>query len=313
MFLPTSFLVVASSSLTMARSIGRRASNENVVLADCTGGQDSNDLASEVAYFSGTPNDTPDDIATVTTGQYHDWANTTTEAYFSDTGVIFKSVLIQNVTAGDYAGTGTNGYANFTCWQMDPTFLYTNENRNCFVMYDCNHLSHAASLPSATPSASSTPSSSASASSTSTSNSQLSVGAIVGLSIGVAVGAILLAGIAGFFLWRHWRSTKRNPPVAVVQETQFEKGLPDVPKGPSPVNPIWQGPGAREVQAPIQTPQVYHELHSDERPTEIFGDALRGELDATPSRVELHSQDLPPRYEHERVSPGAYGNFKGPV
>ncbi|KAI1138484.1 hypothetical protein F5Y05DRAFT_41174 [Hypoxylon sp. FL0543] len=294
----------------MARSIAPRDSNENVVLADCTGGQDSKDLASEVSYFTGTPDGTPDDIATVTTGQHHDWANTTTEAYFSDTSVKFKSVLIEHGNAGDYAGIGTNGYANFTCWQMEPTFLYIHENRSCFIKYDCNHLNGPVSLPSATPSASTTP---ASATSTPASGSQLSVGAIVGLSIGVAIGAILLAGIAGFFLWRHWRSTKQNPPVSVVQETSPEKGLPNVPKGPSPVNPIWQGPGAREVVTPIQTPQVYHELHSDERPAEIYGDALRGELDATPTRAELHSQDLPPRYEHEHVSPGAYGNFKGPV
>ncbi|KAI1411810.1 hypothetical protein F5Y13DRAFT_51421 [Hypoxylon sp. FL1857] len=297
----------------MAPNVGPRAQNENVVLADCTGGQDSNDLASEVSYFSGSPNSTPDDITTVSTGQHHDWANTTTEAYFSDTGVKFKSVLIEHGDAGDYAGMGTNGYANFTCWQMAPTFLYAHENRNCYVMYDCNHLSSPASLPSATPSVSNTPSSPASAS-TSDSGSHLSVGAIVGLSIGIACAAIALAGIAGFFLWRHWRSTKQNPAVAVVQERPPEKGLPDLPKGPSPVNAIWQGPGAREVVTPLQSPQVYHELHSDERPTEIYGDAIRGELDATPTRVELHSQDLPPRYEHEsQPSTGAYGNFKGPV
>ncbi|KAI0139538.1 hypothetical protein F4776DRAFT_594012 [Hypoxylon sp. NC0597] len=296
----------------MARNIGPRDHNENVVLADCTGGQDSSDLSSEVSYYSGTPDSTPDDVATVTTGQHRDWANTTTEAFFSDTGVKFKAVLIEHGDAGDYAGTGTNGYGNFTCWQMEPTLLYTRENRNCFIMYDCNHLNAPVTLPSATPST--TPSSIASASSTSSSSSHLSVGAIVGLSIGIAVGAIVLAGIAGFFLWRHWRSTKQNPAVAVVQESSPEKGLPDVPKGPSPVNAIWQGPGAREVVTPIQTPQVYHELHSDERPTEIYGDAIRGELDATPSRVELHSHDLPPRYEYEnQPSPGAYGNFKGPI
>lgn len=172
------------------------------------------------------------------------------------------------------------------------------------------------SLPSATPSTStSSTSSTSSASSTPTSSSGLSVGAIVGLSVGVAAGALILAGVAGLFVWRHYRSKNDAKVAAATQEKGPEGGASGQSKGKGKepqavVSPIWQGPGARE----LETPHVYHELHSNYLPAEAHGEALRGELDATPPRAELHSQDLPPRYSWENdPSPGAYGNFKGPI
>ncbi|KAI1371372.1 hypothetical protein F4677DRAFT_314022 [Hypoxylon crocopeplum] len=323
----TNLLAVAyASSITMAldtdHRIWARANNENVVLVDCTGEQNRSDLSSEVSYFSGVPDSTPDDIAPVTDGQHRDWANKTTSAYFTDTGVTFKSVLNEKGATGDYAGTGNNGYGNFTCWQTDSTYLYSHDNKNCFVMYDCNHLGAPVTLPTAaapgtstTPTASTSASASTSTSSTPIASSGLSVGAIVGLSIGVAAGVLILAVGAFLLFWRHSRAKKQAAAAAAAAASLQEKGPegtpPQVPpKGPQPATPIWQGPGARE----LESPQVYHELHDQYQPAEIQGQAIRGELEGTPTRAELHSHDLPPRYEDDNnVSNGAYGNFKGPI
>ncbi|OTA99413.1 hypothetical protein M426DRAFT_325127 [Hypoxylon sp. CI-4A] len=305
-------LLVASLP-AMASSLGlpARSSNnpENVILADCTRARNTSELSSEVSYFKGAPDDTPDDVAVVTTDRHQNWANTTTKAFFADTNTTFTAVLRERGDAGDYAGTGDNGYGTFTCWQMASTYLYTHTDKNCFVVYDCNHSGAPATLPpiSVTSDTSSTSESPASASSSS-SHSHLSAGAIVGLSIGVAVGAILLAGVAAIVVWRH-RNSKKEKAAASVQEKGLGGGASGLPKSPQSTTAIWQGPGARE----LETPHVVHELHSENRPVEIHGEALRGELDDT-GRVELHNQDLTPRYIHEEhVSPGAYGNFKGPV
>ncbi|KAI1764651.1 hypothetical protein GGR53DRAFT_493179 [Hypoxylon sp. FL1150] len=310
MYSLTHLLVVASASpVAMASSLWARASNENVILADCTGVDNTTDLSSECAYFSGTPDSSPDDISVVTGWSHQSWANRTTSAFFSDTSVTFTAVLGESGEAGDYAGTGTNGYANFTCWQMASTYLYTHINRNCYVVYDCNHLGAPATLPSASPStsATSTPTASATAAS-----SGLSTSAIVGLSVGVALGVLLFVGIAALLLWRHWRPNRESKAAAQLKEKGPESGPPGTPKPYQPVDPIWQGPGARE----LETPQFYHELSSDTYPVEAHGEAIRGELDGNSARVELHSHDLPPKYDHDHsidATAGAYGNFKGPV
>ncbi|KAI0884200.1 uncharacterized protein GGS22DRAFT_165109 [Annulohypoxylon maeteangense] len=322
----STILVVACASQTIARSTPRiwaRGAAENVILTNCTNPSNSSDKSSEVTYYTGNPDSTPDDISTVTTGQYWDWANKTTTGYFSDTGTKFVSVLNPKGQAGDYAGTGDNGYGNFTCWQTDSILVYTNNNRDCYVQYDCNHqgspasITAASSSSSATATAASSASASASASAASSSSSHLSVGAIVGLSIGAAAGAVLLAGLAAFFLWRHYQTKKANAASASSAEKGPETGVPPLPpKGPSPVNAIWQGPGAREME----TPNNHHELHNYDQPTEIYGEALRGELDGATRASELHNYDLPPRYDFETappapspVNPGAYGAFKGPI
>lgn len=126
----------------------------------------------------------------------------------------------------------------------------------------------------------------------------------------MAVGLLILIGIAGILVWRHLRSNKQSKAAAALKEKGPESGLPGTPKPFQPVNPIWQGPGARE----LETPQVYHELPNNDRPVEAHSEAIRGELDATPARVELHSYDLPPKYDNENNNTaGAYGNFKGPI
>ncbi|KAI2770437.1 hypothetical protein F4815DRAFT_450595 [Daldinia loculata] len=298
-------IACATPPRTLARDDSRP--KENVVLADCTGSQNSSQLSSEVSYFNQLPNNQPSDIAPVTDGQYRDWANTTTSAYFTDTGTTFKAVLGERGNAGDYAGIGNNGYANFSCWQMESTYLYSHDGKNCFATYECNHLTSPIPIPSASPPAATT---SSTATSTPTAGSGLSVGAIVGLSIGVAAGAILIAAVVAFLIWRHRRLKKKSEAATSPQDPRLEAGQTGTPKGPPLTNTIWQGPGARE----LETPQVYHELHNINRPVEIQSALVRSELDGPNTRVELHSHDLPPRYEFGNpISPEAYGCNKGPV
>ncbi|KAI5865317.1 hypothetical protein GGS23DRAFT_421503 [Durotheca rogersii] len=306
----------SSSSMALSTSSSRhrqqpRANIENVVLADCTGISDSSQLSSEVAYYTGAPDDTPDDISQVTSDQHLDWANKTTVAYFSNTGVSFISTLRPASTAGAYAGTGNNGYGNFTCWQMEPTLLYSRDDKNCVMRYDCNHM-NAPTQPTGTftaaggPAAAAT-SSDAAAVASNSSASGLSTGAIVGLSIGVAAAVIGFVGIAAFLVWRRRRAQRRSDEVAAAAAAvATEKKAPDAGGG-TPDSPL----------SAARADHVFYELHGEYQPAEIHGDALTGELDAPAAQLELHNQDLPPRYEarteEDHVRPGAYGAYKGPI
>ncbi|KAI1463353.1 uncharacterized protein F4812DRAFT_446631 [Daldinia caldariorum] len=304
-FITNLLIIACAAPPTLALDDSRP--NENVILADCTGSQNSSQLSSEVAYFRNSPNESPGGIAPVTDGQHRDWADNTTSAYFTDTGTTFKAVLGKRGNAGDYAGVGNNGYGNFSCWQMDSPYLYSHDDKNCFVAYECNHLTSPVPIPSASP-----PAATMSSSSTATPipESGLSVGAIVGISIGSAAGAILITAVAAFLIYRRWRLKKQGQAATNPQDPRLETGGPGTPKGPPLVNTIWQGPGVRELEAP----QVYHELHHVDRPVEIQSTLIRSELDGSTSRGELHSHDLPPRYEFGNpISPGAYGNQKGPI
>ncbi|KAI2608723.1 uncharacterized protein GGS25DRAFT_288479 [Hypoxylon fragiforme] len=310
-FFFTSLLLATTCAFSscMAASTGyrswKRENLENVALVDCTGVTNTSDFSSEASYFTGAPDDTPDDVAAVTSGQLRDWANATTPAYFISTGVTFKAVLGVRGSAGDLAGTATNGYGNFTCWQVNETYLYNHDDKNCYMVYDCNHQG-ALVLPTTSATASSNSTSAAS----STSRSGLSVGGIIGVSVGVGCGALIIFGGAAVLLWRRRGSKKQQAAGADADaNADNEKGFGDgsAPgNDPQLANPIWQGPGVRE----LETPEVYHELHSQYQPAEIHGEAVTGELDGSQTRVlELHSQDMPPRYDRESYAAahGAYG------
>jgi hypothetical protein len=115
--------------------------NEHVVLADCRDA--SNKVSSQMAYFPNQPNQYPQDVAVVNTanGQAALWVSTTTEGLFTDTGTTFTAVLGPKVADGEYAGTGNNGYGNFSCWQIYNQALYTYDNTTCSQVYDCDHRS----------------------------------------------------------------------------------------------------------------------------------------------------------------------------
>ncbi|KAI1080806.1 hypothetical protein F5B20DRAFT_539046 [Whalleya microplaca] len=278
----------------------RRDSGEHVVLADCKGSQNSSELSSEIAYFTSKPDDTPDDISVATSnGSYTQWADSTTSALFIDTGVTFTAKLGASGKTGDKAGTGNNGYGDFTCWQGDSSYLYSHNNKNCTMVYDCDHpASSSTSSASATATSSST--ASATTSSTASSGSSgLSVGAYVGMSIGVAIGAISLIGIAAFFLYRHWSSNKRGQPKdpeGAGQKPGFS-GRPD------------QSPqlAGSMVKTELETPPVVHELYAQPDPVEMHNDYVRGEMDGT-SRAELATPSSPPTYESPIIP---YGHQRG--
>ncbi|ROV99751.1 hypothetical protein VSDG_03113 [Cytospora chrysosperma] len=101
-----------------------RADAENVVLADCRSA--SGVLSSEMAYFGGSPDSTPDDTAIIDTSYNttQQWANATTSTLFSDTGTTFTAVLRPEVAQGDWAGTGDNGYGSLVCWERSLRDLY---------------------------------------------------------------------------------------------------------------------------------------------------------------------------------------------
>ncbi len=113
---------------------------EHVILADCKDNQ-SGSLSSQMAYFPSTPNGTPQDVAVVQTpqGQTALWASTTTKGLFTDTDTTFVAILGPKVDDGQFAGTGSNGYGNFTCWQQYSPNLYTYSGTTCSQVYDCNH------------------------------------------------------------------------------------------------------------------------------------------------------------------------------
>lgn len=123
------------------RSLYTRADAEHVVLADC---RTSNGVvSSEMAYFSGSPDSTPDDTAVVDTSYdtTQQWANATTSTLFSDTGTTFTAVLRPDVAQGDWAGTGNNGYGSFVCWETSFPNLYYDDavGTECSGVYDCDH------------------------------------------------------------------------------------------------------------------------------------------------------------------------------
>ncbi len=111
---------------------GRRAvpitTGEHVVLADCLG--PGTTVSSQMAYFPNNTGTKPQDVSVVSTpaGQAALWVSTNTSGLFTDTGVTFKAVLGPQGANGSFAGTGNNGYVNFTCWQRYSPNLYQYDN-----------------------------------------------------------------------------------------------------------------------------------------------------------------------------------------
>jgi len=112
---------------------------EHVVLADCR--SDDKSLSSQMAYFPGAPNGNPQDVAVVSTesGQARLWADQNTTGLFTDTGVTFTAKIGPLVEDGAFAGTGNNGYGNFSCFQIYVKNLYQYDGKECSQVYDCNH------------------------------------------------------------------------------------------------------------------------------------------------------------------------------
>ncbi|ROW04863.1 hypothetical protein VMCG_04886 [Cytospora schulzeri] len=146
---------------TRERLLYTRGHAEHVVLANCR--SPDGILSSEMASYTGSPQNTPDDIAIVDTSP--------------------------DVADGEWAGTGDNGYGSFVCWETSLPDSYYDEalGTECSGVYDCNH----EATPSVTPTSLATSTNSA-ASSHPPSRTGLSQGALIGLIIGCVTFFLLL-------------------------------------------------------------------------------------------------------------------------
>jgi hypothetical protein len=120
----------------------KRIENEHVVLADCR--DNGGVVSSQMAYFVGDPGPVPNDVAVVVTpaGQAALWVNANTSGLFTDTGVTFRANLGPRVEEGQFAGTGDNGYGNFSCYQQFVAQLYKyggSGGTTCNQVYLCDH------------------------------------------------------------------------------------------------------------------------------------------------------------------------------
>lgn len=116
-----------------------RNEGEHVVLADCR--DQSGVVSSQIAYFEKDPGPQPQDVAVVVTpaGQAALWVNANTSGLFTDTGVVFRATLGPRVDEGQFAGTGENGYGNFSCYQNYVKDLYIYAKTTCSQVYLCDH------------------------------------------------------------------------------------------------------------------------------------------------------------------------------
>ncbi|KAI0020208.1 hypothetical protein F4780DRAFT_385226 [Xylariomycetidae sp. FL0641] len=297
------FVNMACCSLRGA--LRTRADNEHVVLANCEDTH-SGQKSSEVAYYSGAPGRTPDDISVLSTADsgWQQWANRSFDAYFADSGVTFAGQLDGTATPGAQAGTASNGYWTFDCYYNATAGLYADANKTCDMVYDCDHL---ASSSTTTPTTSSSASASAPPSPTASSSGDLSAGAIVGISVGTAVGSIFLLGIAAAFLWRRYR---RSPPSSSSSSSAAEPSRKTLPEPPPP------HPYLHEADAGERPPA---EAPADSAPCELPGARDPAELASGPAGYDHRARwNMPPAYaaDEEAVrgfGVGAYGSQKGPV
>jgi len=265
-----------------------RNDSESVVLADCLDG--SGNLSSEMAYFPGAPGSKPQDVAVVATGanQSAIWTGATTSALFTDTGVVFTAVIGPEVSNRQYAGTGDNGYATFTCWQDYSTQLYRYDGTVCSQVYLCNH--QAAPSPTPTP----TGSSSNSTDSTSGSDQGLSAGAAAGIGVGVAA-AVIIAVAAGICFWIRRKRRSQSPTVDRTQSRRssgrfgrFGKIRSPVSSPTSPVAHVPNESLKNEVGVPYDT----HELAAQGPGHQGRDDPGLKELDGMP-RSEIDGRERP--------------------
>jgi hypothetical protein len=94
-----------------------------------------------MAYYTGTVGANPRDVAVVETapGQTALWVNSVTSGFFTTSTTTFTATIGPRVADGQFAGTGNNGYGNFSCYQSYVQNLYTYGNTICSQVYVCDH------------------------------------------------------------------------------------------------------------------------------------------------------------------------------
>ena len=98
-------------------------------------------LSSQMAYYSGGPDSSPEAHADVNSdrGKTVIWeGGKPVEGTFGD-GNVFTSVIDKPVGEGSYAGTGNNKFRSFFCYHNYRENLYTSNGKTCSSIYACNH------------------------------------------------------------------------------------------------------------------------------------------------------------------------------
>lgn len=285
--------------------------NEHVVLADCRAG-DTTVFSSQVAYFTGLPNDKPQDVAPVVTpaNQTRLWPANTTTAFFATTGTSFTAKLGPPVDLGAFAGTGFNDYANFTCWRRYQANLYKYDGAICAMSYDCTHEPMPdGTKPGPDPKSSTAPKSpdgsaapsvpGANGNNNGGSSEELSLGAMIGAIVGGVVGLAMVAGLIAFVViqGRRWRRQKDaldreagaillGPPKA-AQPAMGGEGMDKKdfynPSSPSPPPP----------PPPSMSPRPQYEVDGQWRGAEVHGTGVVRELDGAYIVPELDARGNP--------------------
>ncbi|KAL8298902.1 hypothetical protein RB597_007498 [Gaeumannomyces tritici] len=281
--------------------------NEHVVLADCRAGG-TTVFSSQVAYFSGIPNDKPQDVAPVVTpaNQTRLWPSNTTTAFFSTTGTSFTAKLGPPVGLGAFAGTGFNDYTNYTCWRRYQANLYKYDGAICAMSYDCTHEPMPNSTkPGPDPKSSTAPKSpdgsagpsapGANGNNKGGPSEELSLGAMIGAIVGGVVGLAMVAGLIAFVVIqrRRWRRQKdaldretetillaapKMTPTAVGGEAMGKKDFYKLSSPPPP---------------PSTSPRPHYEVDGQWRGAEVHGAGVVRELDGVYVVPELDARGSP--------------------
>ncbi|KAK4203199.1 hypothetical protein QBC40DRAFT_275200 [Triangularia verruculosa] len=253
------------SPRSLKHVIEKRIPGEHVVLADCR--DRKNVVSSQMAYYVGDPGPIPGDVAVVETppGQTALWVNTETSALFYNSNVTFKAVLGPKTGEGLFAGTGDNGYGNFTCWQRYKNNLYNyNNDTLCSQVYACNHDAVPAVLPSATPNEG---------------PSGLSQGAMIAIIVAV-VGSVLF-GIAMGVFWWYWRRTRQRQQATHAAEDGEPKATESEPSPPPPTYASAVQPRAPSIAPRFElAPGTLYEMDGQWYRVEMAADNSRYEMDA---------------------------------
>jgi hypothetical protein len=122
---------------------------EQNILANCV--DQDGVKSSQMAYFIGAVDSSPDAVATVPTapGQTRVWEGTgAVSATFQD-GDVFTVTIPHPVPNSAYAGAGSNNYGPFSCWYNYKPNVYNWGGNSCDMIYDCNHEAAPASTAAA--------------------------------------------------------------------------------------------------------------------------------------------------------------------
>lgn len=127
--------LLSSGLLALAWAITLRGLDEYVVLATCIG--DADVRTSQMAYFPGSPNASPNIVTETSHGQTSVWEGAATSGRFPY-GNVFTATIGSPVAQGEFAGTGKANQGSFSCWRNHRKNLYNWDEHICTGIYDCN-------------------------------------------------------------------------------------------------------------------------------------------------------------------------------